>query len=230
MYLSFFIKEETIVLEEIRQALEEMGFRDIKCSGKIDKHRIVIFNGRKRNNFSYTAHKLVKIAPDEAKNNPFLVRAGSDWTIQGLKHILTSYAKFQLPHFSSLHFPRPEDFFKSAENERFLLRMQGIKQGLLDCEKTTEEEVKKMNDIFNNLNGKTVGEVKRKMFYFFFEEDRIRLPWGNPPTGKKARNQLIEWLKEANDAYPRKRTSLRQAQNDLRKIKSLKDTSKIKLT
>jgi len=230
MYLSFFITETTPVLDEIRQVLEEVGFEDIKTRGEIEKSRIVLFNGRKENNFSYSAHKLVRKAPDNINNRPFLVRVGSKWTIQGLGQILESYSRFVLPHMSALHFPKEEDYLKSADDKKFLMRLTGIKQALINCDKTTKEEVEKFAEISSEINGKSLGEVKREIFYFFLQTGRINLPWGNPPTSEKSKDLLIEWIKMANSAYPRDKSTSFQARKDLAKIRRLKNLSALKLT
>ncbi len=226
MYISFFITENTPVLDEIRQVLEELGFEDIKTRGEIERHRIVLFNGRRRNNFSFTAHKLVQKAPDKINNCPFLVRAGSQWTLQGLKQILKSYVRFSLPHLSSLHFPEKEDYLQPASSDKFLRRLKGIKQALVHCENTNKEEVDKVTRIISDIDRKTVGEVKRDLLNFFLTTGRINLPWGNPPTSERFKGQLIEWIKMANSAYPREKSDLFQARKDLEKVNKLNNLLK----
>ena len=228
MYLSFFIAESTPVLDEIRQVLEEVGFKDLKTRGEAERHRLVFFNGRKKNNFSYTAHKLVTKAPDSISDCPFLVRVGSDWTLQGLKQILKSYIRFSLPLLSPLHFPVEKDYLQPAKGEEFFRRLDGIRQALIHCENTNDEEVQKFEKIISNVRGSTIGEMKRKLLDFFLTTGRIDLPWGNPPTSERSRGELIEWIKMANSAYPREKSDLIQAQKDLRKVKKLQNLKTVK--
>ncbi len=230
MYLSFFITETTPALDEIGQVLEEIGFDDIKTRGEVNKYRIVFFNGRKKNNFSYSAHKLVEKAPDKINECPFLVRVGSDWTMQGLSQILRRYVRFVLPHLSAIHFPREEDYLKTADNESFLMRLDGIKQALINCDRTTEKEVQEFEKLSSEVAGKNLRDAKKEIFYFFLKVGRVNLPWGGPPTSEKSKDLLIEWIKMANLAYPRNKSNIFQARRDLSKIERLKRTNALKLT
>ncbi len=227
MYLSFFIKLETRVLFEVKNALQFAGFQDIKTTGEPEKQRIIIFNGRKEGNFSYTAHKLIEKVDCRC---PFLVRVGTDWTMQGLIQILTNYAKFRIQDFSLLHFPKKEDYSQLAiDNSVFLQRLRGMRRALQHCELTNHKAVKKFKAIEDNISFKTIAEVKKEILYFFIEE-RIQLPWGDPPTSKKSKDLLIDWIKLAGEAFPAKKTTIKQYSEDIKKIKKLKDTQKIELT
>lgn len=288
MYLSFFIKRNR-TLDEISRAIANLGFTDIKRSGEIENHRVVIFNGSE-NNFSYTGHKLIGQAPQEFENCPFLVRAGNNWSMHGLLQIVINYGNFQLPHFCSIHFPTPSDFEQIAsEDKKFIKRMKAMKRALekekrdkvrrkvrrrisakeysilvehfsqrignydfpneeekKKIEKIREREIdeeeirkkvesefeddilKKFEEIEEGMKGKSIGQVKKEILFFLIEK-RVRLPWGNPPSGRQSKKLLVDWLKIANRAYPRQRSALHQRKID-RKIKELKDTQLVKLT
>jgi hypothetical protein len=99
----------------------------------------------------------------------------------------------------------------------------------MHCEFSNQKQVEKFIDIEDNLAGKTVAEVKKEILYFFVEE-RVEFPWGDPPTSKRSKDLLIEWIKIANQAFPRKKTNIDQYSTDIKKIKRLKDTQKIELT
>lgn len=223
MYLSFFIYGNSPILDEIEDVLVYAGFENIVRFGEVDPHRIVIFNGKKSNQFSYSGHKLINQAPQELQECPFLVRAGSKWTVHGLIQILENYVHFAFPYFSSIHFPEKEDFQKEATNEDFMMRIKGMKRSLVHCESTPKSQIDKFQGIIEQANGKSVAQVKREIFYFFMEEKRLTLPWGDPPTSRSSRNKLIKWLKKANKSFPRNRSGFDQARRDLNKIKKLED-------
>lgn len=236
MRLSFFMWEHTPVLDEIRQVLEEVGFEDIKTEGEVERHRIVIFNGRENNNFSYTAHKLLRMAPDKINNCPFLVRAGSEWTLQGLVHILRSYIRFSLPYLSSVHIPKDEEFNQLAESNKELMnRLVGMEQVIKKHAEEKEsifrtyrqEKLFKAVRAFTDI--KSVGQVKESILYFLLETGRIKLPWGNPPTSENHKRQLIKWIKMANSAYPREKIGFLQKQKDFKKVKRLINLKTTKL-
>lgn len=227
MYLSFFIKPETEVLAEIKSVLKFAGFEDIKSKGVREKYRIVIFNGRETNNFSYTAHKLIKKVDF---NNPFLVRAGSKWTLHGLVQILFNYAQFRIHLLGVIHFPKDSDFNKSASSQDFINGLKGMKKALDHCEQTSQTQVKEFREIIEGIyqSPKSIGEVKREILYFLIE-NRLNLPWGNPPTSKESKDLLIEWLRLADRSFPRERSTYSQHKKDLKKIKKLEDTKKLEL-
>lgn len=227
MYLSFFIKPETEVLAEIKNVLELAGFEDIKSEGTPENHRIVIFNRRNANNFSYTAHKLIKKID---YNNPFLVKAGSQWTSVGLVQILFNYAQFRIHHLSAIHFPKDGDSNKSAFNQDFISKLRGMKKALDHCEQTPKRQVEEFGEIIEGIyqSPKSIREVKREILYFLIE-NRLKLPWGNPPTSKRSKDILIEWLRLADQSFPRERSTYTQYKKDLENIKKLEDTLKVEL-
>ena len=223
MYLSFFIYGNSPILNEIEDVLIYAGFQNITCCKRVDPQRIIIFNGNETNQFSYSGHKLMDKAPQELRNCPFLVRVGSKWTTHGLIQILENYARFVLPHFSSIHFSKEEDFEREATDEEFMMRVKGMKRSLDHCESTPKIQIDKFQRIIEQADGKSVAQVKREIFHFFMEEKRLTLPWGNPPTSKSSRNKLIEWIKKANKFFPRSRSGFDQTRRDIKKIKNLED-------
>ncbi len=230
MHLSFFIKPTTEVLRDIKRLLTDYGF-DV-CSYEISRpDRIVIFNGRESNNFSYTAHKLLAEAPEEAGESPFLVRAGNDWTIHGLTQILENYAHFRFIHFGKFHFPEKGDAEKKAiEDKDLLIRVEGIEHGMQDCELSSEEELRRFSQIKKNLNKKSVDQVKREILYFLIRQGRVKLPWGNPPTSRRSLDLLIEWLRKVNRYYPTQRSTLEQFKEDMKKVYEVKSATSLQLT
>ena len=223
MYLSFFIYGNSSMLDEIEDVLKYAGFQNIACCEDPDPQRLVIFNGNRTNQFSYSGHRLMEEAPEEIQNCPFLVRVGSQWTTHGLTQILENYARFALPHFSSIHFPKEEDFEREATDEEFMMRVKGMKRGLEHCDTTPPGQIDRFQKIIEETDGKSVAQVKREVFYFFMEEKRLTLPWGNPPTSRRSRNRLIKWLEKANRSFPRSRSGFDQTRRDMRKIKKLED-------
>ncbi len=203
MYLSFFIKNEEIkVLQEIKNVLEVAGFEDIQSEGRPEKHRIIIFNGRENNDFRCAAHRLTEEAPSEAKDCPFLIRVGSEWTIEALTRILSGYINFTVHDFIFLHYPKERDFHRNVE-ERFLEKISAMKLALVHCRDANTKQVEIFEDIIESAKNKTIAKVKREILYFLIEH-RIKFPWGHGPTKIKHKISMIEWLKKAHENFPKK--------------------------
>ncbi len=198
MYLSFFIKPETESLKKIKELLEKGGF-SVK-SKKCEEYRIAFFNGPDISNFCYTGHKLFQ-DPPEGITSPFLVKAGSTWTTEGLLGLLRNYACFQLPYFDPMDFPQEEDFNqKGSKDERLVEKLEGMERTARNCN-ASGREVKAIQEIKLSLDDESVGEIKKKIFYFLLIERKVILPWGGLPAKEEKKMHLIEWVQKANKVF-----------------------------
>ncbi len=230
MRLSFFIKPNTEALREINELLQEAGF-EVVTKGHVNeqKDRIIIFNERSRNNFCFSAHKLIS-DPSINFSAPFLVRVGSNWTLHGLVTVLRGYLVFRIPYFRPVHFPSETDFDVLAINdEKLLKRLDRIRKTIKNCQHGTQKELMEVEKILRNLNGKSSGEIKREIFYFMMSNKRLDPPWGDPPSGLRSRNIYIDWLREANESFPREESTDRRFKEDLLKIKKMEGVEALKL-
>ena len=199
VYLSFFIKPETKNLKEIKELLEKGRF-SVKSEGNCEEYRIVFFNGPDINNFCYTGHKLFR-DPPEGVTSPFLIKVGNAWTVQGLRDLLKNYAYFHLPYFNPLDFPQEEDFDKKgSKDKRLQEKIFGMEQTARNCN-ASEREINMIREIILVLEKESVGDIKKRIFYFLLSERKIILPWGSLPTGEKARGHLVEWINRTNTVF-----------------------------
>jgi len=195
------------VLDEIKEILIEMGF-DVQSNGKPEKHRIVIFNGREENNFRCAAHRLRREVYPEAKECPFLIRAGSEWSIEGLSRILIGYKNFVNPNFVFLHYPKEEDFSRIV-GKKYLERLYAMREALFRCSEASPDELEIFSNIIENSSGKSVAEVKRETRDFLIEK-RIKFPWGHGPTSEDNKKKIIDWLVRASENFPEEKPSEHQ--------------------
>jgi len=226
LYLSFFVKGKTRPVKEIGEILKEVGF---PVREECEKHNIVIFEGK--GGLSCASHKFLEEAPS-CVCSPFLVKAGEEWNIEGLANTLKGYLRFDLPYLEPEIFPREGDFLKSATKDKVTMKRLSLIEGTVrNCEEVNfSHQRRKMREIRKVAEkGSSAGEVKMMLLLFLLKEQRIALPWGSPPTGRGSSLLLMDWLRMANEAFPREKSGGVQQFRDYERIKRLERYKEVKL-
>jgi len=128
--LEFFIKQEEKELEEIKNILEEAGFKVRAGFEGFSPKEIIFLKDGEKKGFCTTAHKLLKELPcrevPDVTKYPFLVRVGNRWSREGLCRAVEGYYYFMI---SPLNGKSDEEVINSCKEGYIELPWGGVSRG-----------------------------------------------------------------------------------------------------